>query len=113
MELENVSKSLTNFTLKAVVVTVCLAFLIPSLIPEFKWVKTLQGKLIIASFIQNPSVLWKLAEQQEAEKKYKDAANLIDLAIGLLEMNCSAPQSLLKYQKKRYYLHLMMEKNNK
>jgi len=111
MELQGASKSMANFTLKAVVITLCIGFLIPSLIPDFNWVKTMQGKLIIASFIQNPTVLWKLAELQEAERKYKEAANLIDIAVGLLEMNCSSAQALSKYQKKRDYLNSLAEKN--
>jgi hypothetical protein len=102
---------MANFTLKAVVITLCIGFLIPSLVPDFNWAKTMQGKLIIASFIQNPIVLWKLAEQQEAERKYKDAANLMDVAVGLLEMNCSSAQALSRYQKKRDDLYLLAEKN--
>ena len=103
----NTTKYITTFTLKAVVITLCIAFLIPSLKPEFKWAKTMSGKLIIASFIQNPTVLWKLAEELEAEKKYKDAAILMELAIGLLEMNCSSAQTLSKYQKKLDHLNTL------
>jgi hypothetical protein len=111
MKIEHTLNTITSFTLKAIVITVCIGFLIPSLLPDFNWVKTMQGKLIIASFIQNPTVLWKLAEQQEAERKYKDAANLLDIAVGLLEMNCSSAQALSRYQKKREYLISLAEKN--
>lgn len=105
MEPKQATKTIAYFALKAIVITVCMGFLIPSLTPDIKWAKTIQGKIILASFIQNPTALWKLAEQQEAERKYRDATILMDLAIGLLEMSCASPQTLAKYQRKRDYLN--------
>jgi hypothetical protein len=110
MESKHATKTITYFALKAIIITICIGFLIPSLTPDMKWAKTMQGKIILASFIQNPSTLWKMAEQQEAEKKYKDAAILIDLAIGLLEMSCASTQTLSKYQRKRDYLNSLDSK---
>jgi hypothetical protein len=97
----DLSKGIPNFIVKSIIVSVAivgsLSFLAPDMprIPE-----TEQNKLLLLSFIQNPYVLWRLSELEEAKGKNENASKYMEAAIGLMEMHGASEKSIEKYRER-------------
>ena len=99
---KNQMKSVFDFFLKTLIVTIAITasigFLMPD-IPEFPRIpETEKNKLILLSFVQNPYVLWRLSQREEIKGNLENAATYIEAAIGLMEMNGASEKNLEKYR---------------
>jgi hypothetical protein len=87
-----------NFIFKTIVITLAILFVSDLVLPEIpKIPRNEREKLFLLSFVQNPSVLWKLSLAQEEKGNIKDAIMYMELSIGLMEMHGASDKSLKKY----------------
>ena len=87
------STNIKRFAIKAGIVTVLFLTVLNSILPDFSKLKRLEtpkAKLFLLSFVQNPRVLLKISEIEEAEGKLDNAIRETELALGLLEMHGAA-----------------------
>ena len=77
-----------NIFFKLITFIICFFLILTSVKNEFKWTQSSYLKLYLASYIKNPVILYKLAEEQEKIDEYNSSLILIELAIGLLEKKC-------------------------
>lgn len=60
-----------------------------------------QTRLLLRGFlVRNPAVHWKMSEIKEREGDLVGAAEEVELALGLLEMNHADPAVLRRYQER-------------
>jgi hypothetical protein len=100
------------FGVKAVLVTVLIAIVLDSFLPDWEGLsqkssalkvgvdnalKDERNKLYALSFVQNPAALHKASEIEERNGKLSNAIRDMELAIGLLEMNGADKQVIKRY----------------
>jgi hypothetical protein len=93
------SNGVSNFLVKTFIVSFAIVASVSFIVPEIpKIPETEQNKLLLLSFIQNPFVLWRLSELEEAKGKNENASRYVEAAIGLMEMHGASEKSLEKYR---------------
>jgi len=97
----DLSKGISNFIIKTVVVVAAITISLSLLTPEMPKVpETERNKLILLGFVQNPYVLWRLSAIEEEKGKLKNSITYIEAAIGLMEMNGASEKGIRKYKER-------------
>ena len=92
-------RGVQTFFVKTIIASVAIVTSFSFLIPEIPRIpETEQNKLILLSFIQNPYVLWRLSEIEEAKGKNENASKYLEAAIGLMEMHGASEKTTEKYR---------------
>jgi hypothetical protein len=93
------STGIPSFIVKTVIVSMATVLSLSALLPDIPRIpETERNKLILLGLIQNPNVLWKLSELEEAKGKFTNSITYMEAAIGLLEMNDAREITVKKYQ---------------
>ena len=93
------STGILGFFVKTAIVSMATVLSLSALLPDSPRIpETERNKLILLGLIQNPNVLWKLSELEEAKGKYTNSISYMEAAIGLLEMNGAREITVKKYQ---------------
>jgi len=79
----NFSTGIPSFIIKTVIVSMATVLSLSALLPDIPRIpETERNKLILLGLIQNPNVLWKLSELEEAKGKYTNSITYMEAAIG-------------------------------
>lgn len=100
-KLENynlIMNEILKFTIKCIILSITIIVTVNYLLPKIP--ETGKNKMLAASFIQNPYILWKLSEINEIRGNTGAAIFYMESAIGLIEMNCGSEKIIFKYQQR-------------